>query len=266
MFTGFADESHIEAAHDWYGLGCLVVPDTQLEDLTDAFESLRGKHRYRGEMKWTKVKKGHGLMNCALAMLDAVMRRGCFMTIMAVHKPSYQKWKGGRARETAFWKTYSLLVQDLARKCRADFRVYIDDRSDRYRKHNESLRIITNRMLRVNGERPNVAGIAKSDSKKLPLIQFTDIMTGAVAAMHNDPEGRDLHPGKRLLAGRLAEKLSLPRLDADTFPSEAVNIWRFPGERRSAWHEKERRRVKLNPDVRFVSRRELELCLSSQTS
>jgi hypothetical protein len=255
-YAVFADESGTHAKDRCYGIGALVVPTVKLDGFNRYFGQLKARHHVGQDAGWEPVSKSYGDMNLCLDLLKAVLRSSsASFSVIVVKKDLYRMW--AENKEDAFWVTYQQLIVDRARMKPGEFKVTIDPRSDSYSKHDEVLEIIGNNILAKVPGGGRLQEVAEGESKVDFGIQAADFLTGAVVAAHNvflNPS-RPIHPGKILLAKRMAAVLGWSDLVCDTFPTEKkFNIWHFPQEWRAV---PETRGVNANLDVPAIGRDEL---------
>ena len=228
-FTVFADESGTVPPYRCFGIGCVILPDTDVEELNQLFGELSRTHGLVGELRWKKIGSSHGPMNMAIDLLKTFLARGWRYSAIMVWKEKYRNWKLD-GQETAFYKMYNQLLTDRVRRVAGHYTVHFDDRSDAYDKNDEVMHIVSNHMLRQCKVKGNLNSVTKRDSRESPGIQVADLFTGAITASHNlylDPAA-DVNGGKRILIDRLASILGWQDLASDTFPEETFNIWNFP--------------------------------------
>ena len=252
----FADESGMSPSEPCYSIGILVVPGGRLDEFDVEFRRLVKNHGVVGEVRWTKIAKGHGLMNLAIDLLRYILRSNlCFNSIVVLKGP-YRKWQRGGIDE-AFYTTYSILLRHCLNGREGDCVAFIDDRSEKYEKHDETLQIITNRMLNQIAGRAKLTAVNQSDSRRYTGIQAADVLTGAIKAAHHlflVPDLR-LSQGKKLLLDRLAATLGWDALHYDTWPNHEFNIWHFPQKE----YRGKPRTVRLRPnyDVPYIIAEEI---------
>jgi len=251
----FADETGTSGDCPCYAIGALVVPAEVEDAFLAAFEERRKQHGVKHELKWNRIGKSHGPINFALDWMHLIRETSLTYNAIVVRKADYRKWSADR--EDAFYTTYSLLMSHLAGKRHAEFEVYIDQRQDRYAKHDEAVEIITNRMLAQVASRSKIESVTKSDSKLVPGIQIADVLTGAINASHREylVPSFALQRGKRLLISRLAAMLGWDALWYDTWPNVNFNIWHFPTEYRA---KPATRDVEITDGVPFVNLADLQ--------
>jgi hypothetical protein len=235
--VAFADESGTTDRLPCYAIGVVSVDEDALNAFNQRFESLRRQHGFEGEAKWTRVRKGHGLVNFALDWLHKILnsRTVCFDAIV-VHKELFNKWEGSsRKKEEAFYLTYTYLLRHIARRANETTNVFIDDRADTYAKRHEVVETIGNHMLVQLESKGRLDSVTKVKSHDYPGIQIADLLTGAITTAHvrHLDRAHSLNPGKRLAIDRMAWLLSWDDLCYDTYPHPRFNIWHFPIEYRA---------------------------------
>lgn len=232
----YSDESGTAAGAKCYTIGIVTAPDAKQSEFEEWFRELKRMHGVREELKWTRIRKSHGAINCLLDLLRQIMTSP-FLTYDAivVHKELYRNWQGDvTQKEVAFYKTYTQLLRHIARRTKDMVEVYIDDRSDSYSKQHEVIETIGNHMLAQLQSSGRLTSVTKASSKDVVGIQAADILTGAINAAHQrylDPKTQ-FHAGKVLAIKRLAEMLGWDDLCYDTMPDPRMNIWHFPLEYR----------------------------------
>lgn len=248
-FSIFADESGINPSCRCYSIGALVLKDDYLDQFNDNFHALQKKHRIDGEIKWKKLQKNHGIINFGIDLIYGVIDNAKYSVII-VNKEMYDWW--GKDKERGFYVTYHKLLKNIMKYARGNYRVFIDNRSDKYKKQDEVLQKITNYTL----ESGEISEINKSDSRLHPAIQTVDLLTGAINASHNSylKKIEISNRGKRIFINKFAEILGWDALYYDTFPKEEFNIWQFPTEYRGVPGSKE---IKVTRSVSYVKKEEL---------
>jgi hypothetical protein len=222
------------------------------------FRKLKRSHGVVGELRWTRIRTSHGAINLALDLTGEVLQKPYRFDAIIVYKDSYNNWQR-EDRDTAFYKTYEMVLEHHVRQVEAQYSVFIDARPESYKKHHEALGIITNRMLEKIASRASIVQVTKSDSKNLPSLQTVDILIGAITASHSLSKRPSLpvNQGKRLLISKMAEMLGWDSLHYDTFPDSQFNVWHFPVEHRGLYSDKMKRRIQFKKKVPYVSPQEL---------
>ena len=231
----FADESGTDGNSRCYAIGVLSFEQRHRRTFEAEFERLRQVHKIRSEVHWTKVGNSCGIINFILDWFDLLLRSatGRFDCIV-VNTSDYRQWsRRGADREAAFYKTYTFLLNHMARQVGAPSRVLIDDRNDRYSKHHEVVETVANHMLRRSAERGTL-DVERVASREEPGVQLADVLTGALQASHRRSLGdpRTVNRGKSLAIARLAARIGWADLCHDTLPDSKFNVWHFPKEYR----------------------------------
>ena len=233
----FADESGTGGRSPCYSIGVVSMATEKQDQLNEHFSALKRKHGVEEEVKWTRVRKGHGLINLILDALDFILRsETAAFDAIVVCKELYRNWHGsGLQKEQAFYQTYTLLLRHIAHRVNVGAEVFIDDRSDAYAKRHEVVEKIGNRMLAKLESQGRLESVTKVRSKDVPGIQVADVLTGAITSAHcrhRDPSTR-VNAAKSLAIKRLASMIGWDDLCYDTFPHAKFNIWHFPTEYRA---------------------------------
>jgi hypothetical protein len=233
----FADESGIDGKTSCYAIGVVSFDADRLEEFEAYFKSKLISHGVQGEGKWTKVRNGHGLINFSLDALNSILRsQSASFDAIVVNTSLFRNWNSIlRTKEDAFYQTYTLLLQHIAKRGDVPAEIYIDDRSDSYAKRDEMMQNIGNNMLAQLATSGRLTGVCKVDSHIFVGVQVADLLTGAIAAAHTRKLNPriPLHSGKKLAIERLADMLGWDDLCYDTMPSDKFNIWHFPIEYRA---------------------------------
>ncbi|MBF4243432.1 DUF3800 domain-containing protein, partial [Vibrio anguillarum] len=80
----------------------------------------------------------------------------------------------------AFYQTYTYLLKNTAKHVGSELTVLIDQKCDKYKKHDEVIGIVANNMLSQIGANKTIKSVAMHDSKVHCGLQVVDILTGAV--------------------------------------------------------------------------------------
>ena len=235
--VGFADESGTSGSSRCYAIGVLSVAAEKVEEFNSWFWSQKNRHGVQGEFKWTRIRRSHGAINLAIDALDAILRsESATFDAIVVNKQQYRNWQGGTAqRERAFYQSYTQLLRHVVRRAEQTSRVLIDNRSDSYPRHHEVVLTVGNRMLAQLESSGRLDGVDRADSRSVPGIQVTDVLTGAINAAHlrQLDAASVMNAAKELTVRRLASMLGWDDLCYDTFPHTKFNIWHFPIEYRA---------------------------------
>lgn len=255
----YCDESGTSANSRCYSIGVITVPESEQDTFEEWIANLKTGHGVNDELKWHKIRKGHGAINCALDLLYGIAKSQSWTyDAIVVHKELYINWQGNAQQlETAFYKTYIQLLRHVASRTKGATKVLIDNRVDSYRKQHEVVETIGNRMLTRLESKGRLESVQKVDSKQNPGIQAVDIITGAVNSAHQRFVTPDLkmHNGKHVAIERLACLLGWDDLCYDTWPDPRINIWHFPIQYRAVPATK---RYTVAGNVPYVAASDLE--------
>ncbi len=230
-YVAFGDESGIHRRQSpVYAIGSFVVPEDSIAGLSADLRAVLTHHRISDELKWTKIGSFRARSAAAYDGVRLLLARGARFDAIVVEKATYRKWQVNR--EDAFYHTYYQLARHIARAAGGPVQLQIDQRHDRYAKRAEVLEIVTNHALARIADSGVVKSVDMRDSKEHVLLQFTDVLVGALAsdtALYVEPQV-PVNRGKRELIVRLAGLVGWTRLCYDTFPNSAFNVWHFPIE------------------------------------
>ncbi len=230
-----------------------------MSEFDDWIRTLKQRHGVSDELKWHKIRKGHGAINCTLDLLHGIaISDDLTYDALVVHKELYRNWQGNsQQQELAFYKTYTQLLRYVANRTQETIRVLIDNRVDTYGKQHEVVETIGNHMLNKLESSGRLDAVEKVDSKKVVGIQAVDVLTGAITAAHQchlNPNFK-IHLGKQVAIRRLASLLGWDDLCYDTMPDPKLNVWHFPIEYRAIPRT---RKYKLRNSIPYVSAMDLK--------
>lgn len=232
-YLAYGDESGTTGSDRCYSIGLLCVPKSKINEFDDYVIKLKVKHGIVGELKWSKIKNSAGQANICVDILSMVLRSSCCFHSIVVEKSTYNNWN--LDREKAFYQTYTYLLKNSAKQVKSKLLVLIDQKSDKYHKHDEVIGIVANNMLAKIGGDKSIQEVTMHDSKDHLGLQVVDILTGAV----NSGYMKFLTPNLVLSSAKeaafinMAKMLGWDRLVYDTYPNKDFNIWHFPAENRS---------------------------------
>lgn len=238
-FLVFGDESGTTGSDRCYSIGLLCVPKDKINEFNDYVLNLKAKRGIVGELKWSKIKNSAGQANICIDLLSMVLRSSCCFHSIVVEKSIYNNWLIDR--ELAFYQTYTYLLKNTAKLVGSELTVLIDQKCDKYKKHDEVIGIVANNMLSQIGSNNNIKSVAMHDSKMHYGLQVVDILTGAVnlGYMKFLNPNLTLSRAKEAAFVKMAEMLGWDKLHYDTFPNKDFNIWHFPSENRAVPSTKE---------------------------
>lgn len=229
----FADESGTDSSHRCYTIGAIKTNNIQLDLLINEFDKLYKECGIVGEVKWKKVGSSGGIGRFALRLFQYIILNEIEISFIVVKKDVFRAWNNDK--ESGFYMTYNYLLRHILKVEKGNCHVFIDNRTDSYKKQNEVMEIITNNMLGQLNAESNINKVEKSDSKTYKAIQIIDLFTGAINASTNlflDPMFKN-NTGKKTFIKELSNMLGWDALHYDTWPNNYINIWHFPIEFRN---------------------------------
>lgn len=230
----FGDESGTTGSDPCYSIGLLCIPMDKIEEFNKYIDDLKSKRGIQGELKWKKIKNSSGQANICVDILSMVLRSSCCFHSIIVEKKKYNNWRVNR--ETAFYKTYTLLLKNTAKQVKSPLKVLIDQKCDKYDKNDEVIGIVANNMLSQIGSDKTISDVEMHDSKTHAGLQVVDILTGAVNSGYMKFINNNLVLSKAKEAAfiKMSEMLGWDKLHYDTYPNQDFNIWHFPKENRAS--------------------------------
>ena len=229
----FGDESGTTGNDPCYSIGLLCIPKEKLDEFNQYIESLKSRRGIVGELKWQKIKNSSGQANICLDILSMVLKSSCCFHSIIVEKAKYNNWR--IKRESAFYKTYTLLLKNTAEQVKSPLKVIIDQKCDKYKRNDEVVGIVANNMLSQIGSDKIISEVKMQDSKLHAGLQVVDILTGAVNSGYMKYLNKNIKLSKAKEASfiKMAEMLGWDKLHYDTYPNKDFNIWHFPIENKA---------------------------------
>ncbi len=227
-----ADESGIQAGNKVYGIGAFVMPAQSHAKLDQHLRGRLAERNITHELKWSDTPS-RPYIEFACEGVELLLNCGARYYSIIVEKATYRNWH--QDREEAFYQTYQLLASHIAKSGDDAFELRIDERSDRYDKRADVVRIITNYATAKRQGTADLLDVKMIDSKVSVILQLADMLTGAITAdSHRYLTGdAPLSPAKGELIKRFAGLVGWDRLCYDTLPNPMFNIWHFPIEFRA---------------------------------
>lgn len=109
----FADESGTGGKTKCYGIGVLSYDRAEEAHVDRWIEQFRVFHNVNAELSWEGIRNRMSDINFLLDCLGEVLHPNSIrFDAIIVHTARYNNWsKPGADRETAFYKTYTLLLK-----------------------------------------------------------------------------------------------------------------------------------------------------------
>jgi hypothetical protein len=162
-------------------IGSLWLPDTLRDELKTKIKHLRAAHDAWGEIKWSKVSPSK--LGFFLDLIDLFFAHGDnlrFRCIM-VEREHVDFGRHHGDQELGFYKFYYQVLHQWIQDFN-EYRVFCDLKSNRDPERFQTLRrVLSNANLLAN-----VHCVQALPSREVVLIQFCDLLLGAVSARVND--------------------------------------------------------------------------------
>ena len=233
----YCDESAIGGNLHHYGFGALVMLYQRRGQFVQEFRELT-RNRDWGEVKWNKTSNGN--LSYYKRLVDHFFENSwlCFHCIVVKRAwVDVRKYQGSHdlARRKHFTKFLSNKVKQIVKQNpgrKYDFRVYVDPIASSYKKADEAVQVIGNRILQQEQRAAGILLAARAspiekvftvDSKERPEIQVCDLLLGAVLDSWNVGSSGQ---AKADLKDHIAGYLTWQNLRAATYAQERkFNVW-----------------------------------------
>jgi len=219
----YCDESCHDLAphHRFMAIGGLWVPGKDKHSISREFAVLKRTVGLRGEVKWRKVSTSK--LGAYKTLVDFFFDKAVlsFRTIVVEQaKVDIAKFHG-MDRELAFYKFYYEMLEKWLRPGN-EYIILLDRKTNKGADRYVTLRKCLENRLRGKAW---IRELTVINSFETPLSQLCDLLTGAVAAVHNQqPQGN----AKAVLAEYIATSAGFPALSHFTKKHEAkFNIFRI---------------------------------------
>lgn len=225
----FIDESS-QNNHAYFVMGGIIVPINCVDQLTARLLSVRVPELPKGELKWAKVSR---------AKLAAYLRYvNVFFSsefkdhvhfhslIVPTAKQNHFRFNQGSS-DIGFNKEVFQLAMKFGRQYpRSCFHIYPDQRTTTQK--TEDLRVMLNR--KINKIEPArdwpFRRVQFRDSSKTPILQLTDIFSGAIAyCLNRHHEARGASPAKRQLCSEILASAGIRDVYRDTSMGGKFTLW-----------------------------------------
>jgi hypothetical protein len=223
----YCDESGIDG-QVYHGFGSLWMPWKWRDPFLEVLDSLREKHKYTDELKWTMVNRRS--LPFFRDLLEEFFTRKWLMFHCVIIRKGYVDLDFHEDFDEARRKHFAMLIKAkikffTGRAKNKAYHVRVDPLPSRYEKADEAAMKIVEATLKNELGLSPLQSLTTIDSKTSPGIQVTDLFLGAVMA---DWQKRATSDHKLQLRQELAQYLGWNDLKADTHLSECkFNIWYF---------------------------------------
>ena len=227
IYDVYIDESS-QNNHRFLVLGGIIIPTDEAARVVNALLATRFPELPNGEMKWGKVSKTK--LPAYVRVIDLFFSNEFrdlhfHSLVVDTSKHDHRRFNSG-SREIGFNKEVFQLAQKFGRLYPARFHIYPDERKTDQRP--EDLRLMLNRY--INKKLPErdwpFRRVQFRDSKKTPLLQLADTLSGAIAYRLN---GHDRQPGaspaKSSLSQYVLERAGVRDAFHDTNIRGRFTIW-----------------------------------------
>ena len=224
----YIDESS-QTKHRFLLLGAIAIPLVHSQAATAALAAARLPELPAGELKWTKIsrQKANSYKRVVDVFFEDPSCHGAHFHCLVIDTRMLKdkKFNGGD-REIGFNKEIYQLATKCARLYDGFFHVYPDERESK--QDPEDLRLILNRGRRKNGDVRSwpFRRCQFRDSKKVALLQLTDLMLGSVGfKLNGHYDTPDASPAKCDLSDYILRKAKVTNVTTDTAKAGKFTIW-----------------------------------------
>lgn len=231
-YFGFGDESGTSVHDECYSIGILCIPKFKLPHFNSKLVLLKKKYGIVGELKWQKIKNSSGQVKICLDIMKLLMKPSYVFHVIVVTKSEYRNWT--KDEVSAFYQTYTFLLKNVASRINGELSVIIDQRTDKYKKHDETIGVVANHMLAKSGVSRKINDVKMQNSKAFLGLQAVDILTGIVNTGYLEylNSTKSISKAKKEVLKKGAGLLGWDKIWYDTYPNKDFNIWHFPIETR----------------------------------
>lgn len=217
-----ADEAGISNDR-WTVVGGVSMHKSTVPLVLDAISKYREEYNMRSELKWNKISNQKQSEYEALVdyffALNNVNQVQFHAIIFDSWKSDHKAYNGGDKDVGVSKLYYQLLLHRFVKRCGQHGSLYarLDARHSSTKL--EDVRSMLNATARRDHAMPHnpLKMLVSEDSKKCDILQFNDVILGAVCAVRN---GRHLLPGgrraKKEVAAKVLEKSACGTFDKDT--------------------------------------------------
>jgi hypothetical protein len=218
----YCDESchDLTAYHKFMSIGGLKVPRTDKARLSRELKVLMRSRNLNSEVKWSKVSNRRiedykKIVDFFFQNIEITFRA----IVIEQLKVRFKQYHG-RDRELAFYKFYYELLEKWLEPG-YEYLILLDQKNNRGADRYKTLRVYLERHLRGKAW---IHDLTIINSKKTPLAQLCDILTGSIAAANN---GFEKHAAKEQLVDYISFSAGLSTLCTSTpLSAEKLNIFK----------------------------------------
>lgn len=215
-FNIYCDEScHIENDHkDYMILGYVKVPYNQVKIHTEKIKTLKRKHNFFVEIKWSKVSKSKSAFYNDL--IDYFFSSDICYRAVVIKKAKIDNDGYGQDFDTFYYKMYYQLLnhqQDMS----ASYNIYLDikDTLGAY-KVNKLKEILQNKYSVIR----TLQNIRSHESL---MLQLSDLLSGAINYNLNNKEKKVI--AKKNIIDRIEKQANLPLTQTTYLSEEKLNLF-----------------------------------------
>jgi hypothetical protein len=223
----YVDESGVHATSKYYGWGTLWIPSEARGRLAGFVADIKERHRFEGEIKWSKVNARSEELACEL--IDEVLKRDWIMfhALLMYSRDIRAELFEGRLPEARLRHLSTLLRNKIqyfgGSNRRKTYHVRVDPLSSYVKEHEKQMKI-ANAMLKQTIGVPKITSMHTVDSKRRAGIQVVDLLLGAVLCPWNADVERN--SPKARVSRHLLSRIGWPDHKAGTFADEwKFNLW-----------------------------------------
>jgi uncharacterized protein DUF3800 len=224
----FIDESS-QTSHRYLVIGGIIAPSADVFDLTNRILKTRLPELPNGEMKWGKVSRGKlaAYKRVVDFFFSAELQNQVHFHSLVVDtsKHDHARFNSG-SREIGFNKEVFQLAQKFTRIYPTRLNIYPDERvTDQSL---DEMRLMLNRYInrRIPQRDWPFRRVQFRDSKKTPLLQLADTLSGAIAFRLNGHDKKiDVSPAKLELSAHILGSGNVKDVFRDTNVRGRFTIW-----------------------------------------
>jgi hypothetical protein len=220
----FIDESS-QNDHAYFVMGGISVCTSDVAKLTERLLTARNPELPKGEMKWTKVSRGK--LVAYRRVIDAFFDNDAdfHSLVVETRRQDHAAFNQG-SHEVGFNKEVFQLAMKFSRLYHGRFHIYPDQRTTTQKL--EDLRFMLNRKIMQREPKRDwpFRRVQFRDSAATPVLQVTDILSGAIAYKLNlNDKAKDASPAKIDLSDYICTRARVANVFRDTAVRGKFTIW-----------------------------------------